>query len=162
MSKRITHQLTYDASTAEVHAMLTDPAFREEVCARMKVLSVEATVEPAGVGSRVTIDQVQPAAGLPSFATKIVGETIRIVQVETWTSPVHADIEVTIPGKPGEMTGTATLREVGGTTTEEVELDIKVRIPLVAGKIETLVGEMLLKALETENTVGREYLARRR
>ena len=161
MAKRITHQLTYDAPAADVHAMLTDPAFREEVCRRMKVVSVSATVEPHGDATRVTIDQVQPAKGLPSFATKLVGDTIRIVQQETWHDGTRADVEVTIPGKPGEMIGTATLRESGGTTTEDVDLEIKVRIPLVAGKIEGLIGDMLLQALEVENVAGREYLAGR-
>ncbi len=160
MSKRITHDLTYDAPAAAVYGMLTDPAFREEVCRRMKVVSADATVEPQGAGAVVVIDQVQPAKGLPSFATKLVGDTIRIVQRETWTSPVHADVEVTIPGKPGEMTGTASVEELDGATTEHVDLEIKVRIPLVAGRIEGLIGEMLIEALKVENTVGREYLAR--
>ncbi len=46
MSKRVTHRLTYDAPASEVYAMLTTPAFREEVCTRMKVISSKATVEP--------------------------------------------------------------------------------------------------------------------
>lgn len=160
MSKRITHDLTYDAPASAVHAMLTDPAFREEVCQRSGVLRSTATVVPVDGGHEVRIEQVQTAQGLPSFATKFVGSEIDIVQVETWTSPTHADIEVTIPSKPGEMTGTATLSEAGGTTTEHVELEIKVRIPLVGGKIEGLVGDMLLKSLKVENTTGRDYLSR--
>ncbi|NPC95876.1 DUF2505 domain-containing protein [Nocardioides sp. zg-DK7169] len=160
MGTRVSHTLSYDAPLADVHAMLLDPAFREEVCARARVLSSSAAVEELDAGHRVTIEQVQSAAGLPSFATRIVGDSIRIVQVETWTTTEHADVEVTIPGKPGEMTGTATLSETAGVTTEQVELDIRVRIPLVAGKVEKLVADMLRKALDVENAVGREYLSR--
>ncbi|MBF4162358.1 DUF2505 domain-containing protein [Nocardioides acrostichi] len=158
MSKRITHDLTYDAPAERVLAMLADPAFRERVCEAQHVLRHTVTVDGEGERFEVHIDQVQTAQGIPSFATKFVGSEINIVQHETWSGPA-ADIEVTIPGKPGQMSGTAKVRESGGRTTETVDLTVKVSIPLVGGKIEGLVGDMLLKALKTENKVGREYLA---
>ena len=37
--------------------------------------------------------------------------------------------------------------------------DIKVRIPLVGGKLEGLIGDMLERALKTEQRVGRAWLA---
>lgn len=160
MAKRITHDLTYDAPLADVAAMLADPAFRTEVCDHQRVISSDVDVTGAGEGMRVRIEQVQPAKGIPSFAQKFVGDEIRIVQTEVWTAVDHADVVVEIPGKPGDMQGTATLRESGGTTTETVDLTVKVAIPLVGGKIEGLVADLLLKALKAENTVGRDYLAR--
>ena len=57
------------------------------------------------------------------------------------------------------MNGTARLRESGGTTTETVDLTVKVGIPLVGGKLEGLIGDLLLKALKAENVVGRTWLA---
>ena len=39
---------------------------------------------------------------MPSFAKKFVGDEIKIVQRETWTSATAADLHVSIPGKPGE------------------------------------------------------------
>jgi len=160
MAKRITHDLTYDAPLADVVAMLADPSFREEVCEHQRVLRHDVDVTGAGEGMRVRIAQVQAAKGLPSFATKIVGDEIEIVQTEVWTADDHGDIVVEIPGKPGEMTGTAALRESGGVTTETVDLTVKVSIPLVGGKIEGLIADLLLKALRAENTVGRDYLSR--
>jgi hypothetical protein len=159
MAKRIVHELTYEAPLSEVAAMLADPAFRREVCDYQKVLRSEVTVEDTGAGVEVRIDQVQEATGLPAFATKFVGDEIHIVQSETWTSPERADVEVTIPGKPGHMVGTARLAESGGTTTETVDLTVKVGIPLVGGKIEGLIGDLLVKALEAEKAVGRRWLA---
>lgn len=156
MAKTIKHDLTYDAPLAEVASMLLDPEFREQVCDYQQVLSHEVSVE----GSHVTIKQVQAARGLPSFATKFVGDEITIVQEEDWHSSEKGDITVTIPGKPGHMKGTAVLVESSGTTTETVELTIKVAIPLVGGKIEGLIGDLLMKALKAENTVGRRYLSR--
>lgn len=160
MSRRITHELTYDAPLADVAAMLADPAFREAVCEHQRVIRHSVEIVPEGDGFRARIEQVQTPQGIPSFAQKFVGDEITIVQKEQWTSPDHGDIEVEIPGKPGDMSGTATLRESGGTTTETVDLTVKVGIPLVGGKLEGLIGDLLVKALKAENTVGREWLAR--
>lgn len=157
MGKRVVKELTYDASLEEVAAMLTDRAFRERVLERMRVVRGSVTVSD-GV---VTLDQVQSASGLPSFATKLVGDEIRIVQVESWRTRDHADVEVTIPGKPGQMSGTATLTESGGRTTELVDLEVTVRLPLVGGKLEGLVAHMLGKALDVEHRTGVEWLASR-
>lgn len=159
MATRVREELAYDAPAEAVHAMLNDPKFRERVCERMRVIRASATVVPQGSASVVTIDQVQPAQGLPSFATKLVGDEIRIVQQETWTSRDHADVRVTIPGKPGEMVGSSDLVESGGRTVETVDLEIRVRVPLVGGKIESLVADMLRKALAAENAEGRAYLS---
>ncbi len=161
MAKTITYQMHYDAPVADVAAMLADPAFREEVCRMQRVSRVEVTVVPqADGGKEVTIDQWQPTQGMPSFAKKIVGEETNIVQRERWTSQTHGDIEVTIPGKPGEMSGTADLAEVDGATVESVEMTVKVKVPLVAGKLEGLIADLLLKALKAEHQAGKAYLAR--
>ena len=160
--KKMNHDLTYDAPASAVAAMLADPAFREEVVEAQHVLrhEVKVTGDPAAGSGTVTVEQVQAANGLPSFVRKFVGDEIEIVQDETWTSPTGADLHVSIPGKPGNMAGTIRLSESGGTTTETVDLDISVGIPLVGGKIEGVVADMLLKALRTEQRVGRDYLSR--
>lgn len=156
MSTKLTKKLTYEASAEAVAAMLDDVAFREEVLARQKVLRGSATVD----GDLVTIEQVRSSDGLPGFAQKFVGDEITIVQTETWTSPTSCDVELAIPGKPGEASGSMRLVESGGTTTEEIDLDLSVRIPLVGGKIEGLIAGLFKEALDIEQAVGREWLAR--
>ena len=160
MSKTIKHELTYDAPVEAVTAMLADPAFREEVCRYQKFTRYDVTVDVDGETKKVVIDQWQPTQGMPSFAKKIVGDETNIVQEEHWTSPTYGDITVTIPGKPGTMTGTAVVAASGAGTVETVTLTVKVNIPLVGGKLEGLIADLLLKALKAENKVGRDYLSR--
>lgn len=160
MSKRLKHELTYDAPMSEVAEMLADTSFREEVCDYQGVKRAMVSIDSDDNGMEVTIDQVQAAQGIPSFARKFVGNEINIVQQESWSSPTEGDITVTIPGKPGEMKGTARLEESDGVTTETVDLTVKVNIPMVGGKIEGLIADLLLKALKAENKVGRDYLSR--
>ena len=156
MSTKLTKQLTYDASAEAVTAMLDDLAFREEVLRRQHVARGSVDIQ----GDEVTIEQVRSAADLPSFVQKLVGDEIVIVQKETWTSPTSADMTLSIPGKPGDAAGTLTLTESGGRTTEVIDLDVSVRIPLVGGKIESLVADLFRAALDREHEVGVEWLSR--
>lgn len=160
MSTRLRHELTYDAPADAVTAMLADKAFREEVCDFIGVTRKSVVIEPVGDGLHVTVDQWQPTSRVPSYAQKFVGSEVNIVQREIWTTPLLGDISISIPGKPGDMTGTARIEEAHGVTTETVDLNVKVGIPLLGGKIEDLIAGLLLKALKAENKVGRDYLAR--
>ena len=156
MATRLTKTLTYDASAEAVAAMLDDTGFREEVLERQRVVRGSVSIE----GDHVTIEQVRSADDIPSFARSFVGDEILIVQTESWTSPTSADVRLTIPGKPGEAVGTLELVESGGTTTESIDLDLTVKIPLVGGKIEKLIAGIFSSALDVEQRVGREWLAR--
>ncbi len=158
--KKLTQELRYDGATIDqVHEMLADPAFREQVCDFQRVIRHDVEIKTSGDTMTVMIDQFQAADGVPSFARKFVGEEIHIRQEEDWTSPEKGNLHITIPGKPGEMTGTALLTEDPDGTTETVNMTIKVNIPLVGGKIEGLIAELLTKALKAEQHVGRKWLA---
>jgi len=157
---KMRHELTYDAPVEDVHAMLTDPAFREKVCVAMHTLRHAVTVRPDGDGVWVVvIDQTQKARHIPSFAKRFVGDEIQIVQTETWDRTDRADLALTIPGKPGHMNGDITLNAMGARTTQVVSGDIKVQLPLIGGKLEGLVSELLGAALRAEERVGRAWLA---
>ena len=154
--RRISHDLTYPGATAgQVTSMLMTPAFREAVCdAQRDVLRRTVAIE----GNQVSVDQTQSSDRVPGFAKKLVGDEIRILQEESWGSPTRGDITVTIPGKPGQISGTASVDENGSGVVERVVLEITVGIPLVGGKIESLVGDKLLSSLKAENEVGRRWL----
>jgi hypothetical protein len=159
VATRLTYDLTYDAPLIAVGEMLMDAAFREQVCDAQFALRRSVAVGQDGGGMKVVVDIVQAADGMPSFAKRFVGDEIQLVQTEWWSDIENARVEVVIPGKPGHMNGTVTLRESGSTTTETVQMEIRVSIPLVGGKIESLVADLLRKALRAENAVGRQYLA---
>jgi Protein of unknown function (DUF2505) len=159
---KFTHQMTYDASPADVHAMLVDPAFRAKVCTAMHATQQSVRVEPADPGVTVVVDQTQPARRIPSFAQKVVGDEIRIVQRERWTSTDRASLALEIPGKPGTMDGDITLVPAGSGTTETVTGDVRVKVPFVGGRLEGLVADLLEAAMRTEERVGRAWLSGQR
>ena len=160
MSKTISQQLTYpDAPIERVVAMLADPDFREAVADYQQAVRSSAEVNGTGAGSTARVEIVHGTEHVPSFARKFVGNEISIVQNETWTTATHADILVTIPGKPADMAGTLDFAQVGNDVVETVVLTVKVTIPFVGGKVEDLVVDLMSKAYRAENLVGLQWLA---
>jgi hypothetical protein len=161
MSKSISEKLTYPGATIEqVVAMLGDPEFREAVASHQRAVRSSADVSGPGAGRTARIEIVHGTEQVPSFARKFVGDEISIVQQETWTTDTHADVLVTIPGKPGDMSGTLDIAQVGDDVVETVLLTVKVNIPFVGGKVEDLIAGLLSKAYRAENKVGLKWLAK--
>lgn len=153
------HELTYAAPPADVFAMLSDPAFREKVCAAQEVVSSTITLTPNGDGFTLVNDQVQNTAGLPAIAKKIAGDTTRALIEESWDGPGGGTLEITAPGKPTTAKGTITLIATDSGTSEVVELDVKVKVPLIGGKLESLMADNISSGMDVEQTVGAAWLA---
>jgi carbon monoxide dehydrogenase subunit G len=155
---KFSHQMRYDAPPAEVHAMLADPVFREKVAEAGGAFERTVRINANGSGMSVVVDQKQHDHNIPAFAKKIVGDAIHIVQEEHWADDANASLDVAIPGKPGHMKGTVTLSPDGRGTVESVDADIKVHLPLVGGKLEKLIANLLEAALKSEQRVGEAWL----
>ncbi len=157
--KRVSHTLTYPGTTVDaVYAMLADPAYRKAVGDYQKVTDFACSITPSGSGMTVRLEQAHGTDRIPSFAQRLVGSEIRFVQEESWSSPSGADIHVTIPGKPGDMSGSTSLTQSGDDVVQRIDLGVKVSIPLVGGKVEDLIAGFLGKAFDAENKVGVKWL----
>lgn len=158
--KKIKHELSYPGATVdEVVAMVSDPAFREEVAEAQHVVRKEVSVDGQVPAKTIRVELAHGTDRVPSFARKFVGDEISIVQVEKWSTDTSASVEVTIPGKPGDMKGEARIEQRGDAVVETYDLAVQVKIPLVGGKIEDLIVGLLVKAFKTENKVGIKWLA---
>jgi uncharacterized protein YndB with AHSA1/START domain len=155
---KLRHEISYDAPLADVYAMLADPEFRQASATAMGVISADVTITGSGEGMSVVIDQVQPTAGVPGFAKKFAGETTRAVQREEWDSPQGGTISIETPGKPTSIKGTLSLRESGGRTTETLDVEVKVKVPLIGGKLESLMAELVAAGMDKEQGAGEAWL----
>lgn len=158
---RFEHTLRYDAPPRAVFEMLGEAVFRERVCEAQHTTEATAKVDGMDDTMTVVVDQHRPADGIPSFAKKFVGDSIHIRQREEWHSATDATLDVSVPGKPGHLKGTITLRPDGEGTVETVSGDIRVHVPLVGGKLEGLIAQLLDNALRAEQKVGTAWLAKR-
>ena len=159
---RFSFEQRYDAPADEVYAMLTDRSFRERVCVTGGALEHTVTITAAGDAITAVVDQTLAAGGIPSFATKMVGDRIRVVQTEEWSVRTAASLDVVIPGKPARLTGDITLVPAGTGTVEKVDGEVKVNIPFVGGKLEKLIADLVQSALRNEERVGRDWLTGKR
>jgi hypothetical protein len=155
---RFRHEQTYDASPAEVFAMLADPAFREASCVAQDVISAEVVLERRGNGFSLTIDQEQRTDDLPAFARTFAGSSTRAILREEWEDTTGGTLRIDAPGKPSQVSGTITLRPEGSQTREIIELDLTIKVPLVGGKLEKLLAEKITAGLDAEHEVGVAYL----
>ena len=92
----------------------------------------------------VLVDQTQPADGIPSFAKKFVGDEIQIVQREEWRERdvLHAARrDPRQAGRPERLHRPRRRRRRAPWRPSSG--DIKVKIPLIGGKLEGLIGELL-------------------
>lgn len=152
------HELRYDAAPAQVFEMLADPAFRQAACEAQDVISADVQLERDGDGFTLVIDQLQRTDDLPGFARTFAGESTQAIQRETWTSADSGSLEIEAPGKPTKMVGMIRLEPTGAGTTEVVELEIKVKVPLIGGKLEKLMADKVQNGMDLEHQVGRIWL----
>jgi Protein of unknown function (DUF2505) len=163
-----TETLTYDASPDEVFAMLCDKDFREEVCKQSHAIRYQVNIVPADDSAKVLVSRVLPA-DVPDFAKALVGPEIEILQTEGWHPPGPtgvrvADLRIEIPGKPGQLVGSVTISPAGSPagarTTEAIEGELKVRIPLLGAKLEAEIAKGLREGIRLEGKVGTAWLSR--
>ncbi|WP_433166623.1 DUF2505 domain-containing protein [Kribbella sp. CA-247076] len=153
---------SYDATPEEVFAIVTDATFREQACEKTKALSYAVEVTESGGDTVVRVQREMPSHDVPDIARKFVGETLTVVQTETWHAARpdgsrHADIRGEISNTPVTLKGTAEITGNGSTTVQAIELDVKVAVPLIGKKIEPFVVDAIRSGLQKEHELGREW-----
>lgn len=143
----------------QARALLLDPGFREEVAREAGAEDVVVSVDEQASGSAVaTIDTRQPTTGMPALATRFLGGELAVHQEERWVTPASGTMLVTIPGQPGRVEGTVTLEDRAGVVVQTVDAEITVKIPLVGGKVERLIGSVVGHVLKIQEQTANERL----
>ena len=155
---KLRHELTFDATPDEVLAMLTDPGYWDKVAVATAAISSTATMESSRDTTTVVVDQLQRVVGVPGFAKKFVGESTRAITTQVWKGGT-ASYVVDTPGKPTSMKGTLTLSAQGSGSVLAYDLDVKASVPLIGGKLESLVVDLFTDGLAKEQSTGSAWLA---
>ncbi len=82
-------------------------------------------------------------------------------QRPAWRSATAADLAITLPGKPVELRGgRITLTDLAdGGCEQVVSGDLRVKVPLVGGKLESMLADVLRAAMRRQAQVGDTWLA---
>jgi len=164
MARRIEHLTTSTWPAPDVFSALVDETYLKD---RLKVLGgTDAQLVSFASDGGTTSYQLRQgvsAEHLPSMARNLLGGDLVIQRAEAWTEAGRTGtVEVTINGVPGRLDGTFTLAENGGGGSKlTLAGQVKVSIPLVGGKLETMIAEQVAALLEKENEFTTEWLANR-
>ena len=164
----VADEIRYPADPETVFEMLCDREFQERKCRATGALDFSVDVVLHGDGSAtITTKRTMPTDSFPDFVRSFVGESVQLVEVDTW-QPAAADgtragtLSVEIAGTPVQMSAAMRLSPEGGErrpgTVQSVDGELKVKVPLVGGKIEKAAEPAIRMAIRTEARVGQDWL----
>ena len=153
---------SYDATPEEVFAIVTDATFREQACEKTKALSYDVQVSQSGGDTVVRVSREMATANVPDMARKFVGDTLTVVQTETWHPAAadgsrRADVAGEISNTPVTLTGRASISTQGAQTVQAIDLDVKVAVPLIGKKMEPFVVDAIRAGLQKEHDLARDW-----
>ena len=162
---KIATTMEYAATPQEVFAVLTDQAFQEAKCAATAAIKYTASVKESGGGAVITTERILPADDLPDFAKNMVGETLKVVETQTWGAATAdgsrtGTVEMSVSGVPVALNGTLALAPGGPGSIEHLDAELKAKIPLIGGKIEKAAAPPIEEAIDIEATTARIWLKR--
>ena len=155
----------YEGSVEQVHHAFRD---RQYWLARLADSGVDdSSLDSLQVGGdggiTIATTQVLRSDRLPAVVGQFHKGDLRIERRETW-SPVSdgqssATVDGAITGAPVSLKGAATLRGSGSGARLDFHVTVEVRIPLVGGKIEGLIGKQLVELVIAEQQFTTKWIA---
>ena len=152
------HELPVEVE--RVYAVLSGPQWPALKAEALRDGSqVVERVELPGGGMHLVVSRELPPGG-PGFLERFLPSDKRVVQTDDW-GPVSAGVrsgtwQVVIPGVSARLGGTMRLEPTAAGTRYVVDGEISVPIPLVGGKAERFIAEMVQKLTAREAEVLRD------
>ena len=152
------------SAVAEVFDVLTSEAWVARKAARF------------GDGSKVVRREVGPGGGVvlavarelpdgaPGFLTRLLPKDGRVVQTDEWAPDDGSGTRtgtwrVELAGAPARLGGTLRVEPDGSGSAYVVAGETKVSVPLVGGRAESFIADMLARLGRTEGDLLRSVLA---
>jgi hypothetical protein len=168
MSRTFEVRQEFGATAEQVRAMMVDADYIRRRAERTGAISVDIEVvaqsgDPAApIGLRIT--RVLPTEGAPSFARSLLGDTITVVESQEWPPVVAGTASARMEASFGSLlrlTGTIDLADAASGSVAITQAVCKASVPLVGGKVESLVEQQVRDYLAFEVQVAQEWLVGR-
>ncbi|MGH3450424.1 MAG: DUF2505 domain-containing protein [Haloechinothrix sp.] len=164
MGSRIEHRTAFQHPIDQVFsAMTTEEALEDQLVeiGGHDAALLDHTTSANGVS--YTLRQGVPADKLPGAVRSLHSGDLMVRREQTWeridddkaTGTAHAHVS----GVPGDIRATTELVGQGATTEWRVRGEVKVRIPLVGGKLERLIAEQVTQLMRREGEFVADRLA---
>ncbi|HVV77242.1 MAG TPA: DUF2505 domain-containing protein [Mycobacteriales bacterium] len=141
---RIEHDYAADVET--VYALISDPDYVERKYVALGGRDVAVDRSETDDGGCEVVTKRTITVDLPGFASKVLTPSQSPIQAETWSPPNAAgervcNYTVEAPGTPSRIVGTHRLTPTASGCHHTIDIDAKVNIPLIGGKIEKFAAE---------------------
>lgn len=165
MTTDFSESSSFSADPATVWAVLVDPAFLVARAERSGALGHEESVTREGGTTVVTTSRTVGTDRLPQAASRFLGASAVVDQVERWAPPgpdgTHrGQLTLGIRSAPVELTATTTLAPGPTGSTYDLTGSLTVRVPLLGGSVEKAALPGLLDLVRSEVELAQEWLSR--
>lgn len=144
MATKINLEHKFGKSVDKVWAMYCDRAFFEKKYAATGCTNVEVLdYKTSDKGFSITVRYDSKSdAPLPDFAKKFMAERINVTQTDSWDAASKAGkITTELKGVPMKLSADMKLEAVGKGAATRMVWTLSCGIPLVGGKLESIIAE---------------------
>jgi hypothetical protein len=161
---RFTLEHTFDAPIDVVEKASNSPDYQQMLddlpnLGKRKVTSLEEHTD----GSMHRVTHYTLGAQLPAPVVAVLGQSATWDEVADYDPATHTwtfEIKPHVLGGRLKCHGNYRFQEDGQQTTRVVEVDVKVKVPLVGGRVENEIRKGLVETMDAEATLLQEYLSR--
>lgn len=163
---KMTKSHNFKASAASCWEMFSDPAShvaKFEGMGHHGVTIVEKKKTKRSLS--LTITREVDLDGIPGFAKKFIKPRNTVVSIDHWVDngdgTYSGEFTIETKGTPITIAGTTRVDPVADAAVYTVEVEVKVNVPLVGGKLEGFAKGIVDKQLNDEFRLADEWLASR-
>jgi Protein of unknown function (DUF2505) len=160
---RLEHDYAADVET--VYALISNPGYIERKYVALGGRDVAADRSEADDGGCEVVTKRTVSVDLPGFAKKVLTPSQTTVQTETWSAAGsdgtrRCSYRVDVQGAPGSISGTHVLARSAGGSHHLIDIEIKVSVPLIGGRLEKLAADTGRRDIERQFTHTDQELAK--
>ncbi len=153
---------SFNKPAATVVKMFSDRAYFERKYKELAFDDVEVLeCEKSGNKFRIKCRyKVKNDAPLPDFAKKFMAEKNTVTQQDTWdTAAMTGRLEIEIKGVPVKVAADMALKNEGAGSVNNLKWNLSCGIPLIGGKLESVVSEDIKAKSKKDIAATRKILA---
>jgi hypothetical protein len=156
----------YDASPQVMFDALSRKEYQELKCADAGALSYRVEVGEHADERVIVVERTLPTSGFPALIDKLLSGRVTSTETISWAGAGAdggrcARVSVSFAGAPARMSGTMFLGPAGTGCTIDLDLELRVPVPLFGSRIEDLAVPLVHQLVEAERTTVRAWLVSR-
>ncbi|OLO99296.1 hypothetical protein BVU76_26500 [Mycolicibacterium porcinum] len=166
MPRSFEFSIDSSATVEQIYEAFSDPDYWS---ARMVAFGGVGKLESLGIGDdgavEVLLNHEVSGSALPLIVAKVYPTRWHVVQTETWRqvapNSLRGEVNFVTHGAPGSGCGTALVTPMWCGSRLDCNAVVEFRVPLVGGKIESLVGQFLRQQFSMIQQFTAKWIARR-